>query len=309
LADADLPLLLVLVGPTAVGKSDLALAWAEEVGAEIIAADSTTVYRGVDVGTAKPTRADQQRVPHHLLDVADPTEQFTAARFQTLARAAIHEIGERGRLPLVVGGTGLFVRALVANYPFAPPAPAIRTRLGAWQTREGLDALRRQLRLVDPASYHAIDARDARRILRALEVYWATGRPLPRTAPPSPYRLLMVGLERSREQLAVRIAARARSQLAQGLQPELLALHRRGVPWSAPALQALGYRETALWARGRLSAAQLLPLIVLHTRQYAKRQLTWFRREPDIRWISLDSTSPAQALALVRMWTRAMRQG
>lgn len=308
MADADLPLLLVLVGPTAVGKSDLALAWAEQVGAEIIAADSTTVYRGVDVGTAKPTREDRERVPHHLLDVADPTEQFTAARFQALARTAIHEIWQRGRLPLVVGGTGLFVRALVSNYPFAPPAPAIRARLGAWQARAGLEALRRQLRLVDPASYRAIDAKDARRILRALEVYWATGRPLPRTATPSPYRLLMVGLVRSRDQLAQRIAARAQQQLADGLQAELLALRRSGVPWGAPALQALGYREAAAWARGRLPASQLLPLIVLHTRQYAKRQLTWFRREPDLQWISLDSTSPAQALDQVRRWTEAMRE-
>lgn len=294
------------MGPTAVGKSALALSWAKQVGAEIISADSTTVYRGVDIGTAKPTAAERQQVPHHLLDVADPWEQYTAARFQQDARAAAAAIHARGRVPLVVGGTGLFVRALLGNYAFAPPAdPAVRQSLEAWADAEGAEPLRRQLRMVDPASYAAIAAGDRRRLVRALEVYRSWGRPLPRHAGPLRYRALLVGLCRHREELGRRIAARARDQLRAGLQAEMLALHAQGVPWTAPAFSALGYREAVLWARGRLPAADLLPLITRHTRQYAKRQLTWLRRDPAIHWLNLDELSDREALVRVSQWAAA----
>lgn len=306
MADAEKPPLLVLLGPTAVGKSFLALGWAERVGAEIVAADSTTVYRGTDIGTAKPTPGERRRVPHHLIDVADPEEQYTAARFQQDATQAIHAIGQRGRLPLVVGGTGLWVRALLANFPLAPAAdPAVRQQLNAWWDHDGPAPLLRQLKLVDPASAAAIAPGDRRRVVRALEVYRTTGRPLPRQPGAAPYRVLRVGLWRSRPVLWGRIEERARRQLADGLLEELLALHARGVAWRAPAFVGLGYREGVQWARGRLESERLLPLIGLHTRQYAKRQMTWLAREPDIRWINLDESPEGDALAQVLSWTSA----
>ena len=308
MVDAEKPPLLALLGPTAVGKSFLALGWAERVGAEIIAADSTTVYRGADIGTAKPTPAERRRVPHHVIDVADPGEQYTVARFQRDATAAVHRIGQRGRLPLVVGGTGLWVRALLANFPLAPAGdPSVRQQLDAWWDHEGPGPLLRQLKLVDPASAAAIAPGDRRRVVRALEVYRTTGRPLPRHPGRAPYRVLRVGLRRSRPVLWRRIEDRARGQLEAGLLDELLALHAQGVGWHAPAFLGLGYREGVLWARGRLSAERLLPLIALHTRQYAKRQMTWLAREPDIHWINLDESPEDDALAQVVSWTTAWR--
>lgn len=298
---------MILVGPTGVGKSELSLRWAEAVGAEIIAADSTTVYRGADIGTAKPTPADQARVPHHLIDVADPAEQYSVGRFVRDATRAAGEIWDRGHLPLVVGGTGLFVRALAKGYELEPPAPDVRRRLMAWCDREGLDPARRQLRLMDPASYGAIAANDARRVLRALEVIRATGRVLPRTRAASGPPTLWVGLTRGRDALNRRIGDRAREQLQAGLQREVLDLHRQGVPWTAPAMQGLGYRECAAWARGRLREDALLPLMALHNRQYAKRQMTWFRRDSEIRWVNLDEVDDGAALAQVLEWTAALR--
>lgn len=296
---------LVLFGPTAVGKSALALRWAEAVGAEIIQADSTTVYRGFDIGTAKPSAEERARVPHHLIDVADPDERFTVARFQRLGYEAIRAITDRGRLPLIVGGTGLFIRSLVDNYPFPEePPPAVRARLLRRLETGGLTALRRQLRLMDPASHAAIAATDARRTLRAIEVILGTGRRLPRR--PGPARpALRVGLIRSRSRLIERIQVRTREQLRQGLLGEVLTHLRRGVPPNAPAFHALGYREGALWARGLVGDGEVEALIVRRTRQYAKRQLTWFRRELDARWIDLDRTPESEALEMLVAWTRA----
>ncbi len=294
------------MGPTAVGKSSLALEWAARVGAEIVAADSTTVYRGVDIGTAKPTPEERRRVRHHVLDVADPEEQYTVARFQQDATEAIRSIVQRGRLPLIVGGTGLWIRALLANFPLAPGQdPAVRANLEAWWDGGGPAPLLRQLQLVDPASAAAIAPGDRRRVVRALEVYRTTGRPLPREPGTPPYRVLRVGLQRSRPVLWERIRERARGQLEAGLLDELLALHARGVGWRAPAFLGLGYREGVQWARGRLATEHVLPLIVLHTRQYAKRQMTWLAREPDTRWINLDDCREGDALAQVLSWTSA----
>ncbi len=295
--------LLVLLGPTAVGKTELAIRWAEAVGAEIIQADSTTVYRGFDIGTAKPGPAEQGRVRHHLIDAADPTERFTAARFQTLGYEAVRVITARGHVPLVVGGTGLFIRALVDNYPFPPEPPAaVREALAARLQAEGLAALRRQLRIVDPASFQIIAPRDARRTLRALEVVLGTSRRLPRhPGPPRP--VLRVGLLRSRDVLAARIAARTHAQLQAGLLDEVLAHLRCGISPHASAFQALGYREGVLWARGLVGAGELESLIVRRTRQYAKRQLTWFRRERDVRWIDLDTVGEEDAMRLLQAWS------
>jgi tRNA dimethylallyltransferase len=309
LAD-ERPPLLVLFGPTAVGKTALSLTWAEAIDAEIVCADSTTVYRRLDVGTAKPTAAERRRVPHHLLDVVEPQETFSAAQFQRLAGEAIAAIHRRGRLPLMVGGTGLFIRSVVDAYPFPPPiAPDLHALLVDWLERDGLEALRRKLRLVDPVSFAAIKGQDRRRTLRALEVFLGTGRRIPRQAGPGPYRTLKVGLYRNRQELRQRIWDRALEQLSRGLLDEVLELLAAGVPPRAPAMTALGYREGVDWARGRMAEQELLPLIALHTSQYAKRQLTWFRREAGALWIDLDEVSPDQALDWAVGWTRDLLSG
>jgi tRNA dimethylallyltransferase len=298
------PPLLALVGPTAAGKSALALAWAEAVGAEIIAADSTTVYRGVDIGTAKPSPQDRARVPHHGLDLVEPTESFSVARFQAVADQAAAEILSRGKLPLLVGGTGLWIRAVVQHFPFpAAEDPAGEARARDWAVRLDQAALRRRLRLVDPESFQRIAPGDQRRTVRALAVFWGTGRHLVRVPGVPRYRVLMVGVTRPRDVLARRIAERARAQLQAGLLDEVLGLLARGVPPDAPGLRALGYREGVAWARGRLATHEVLPLMILHHRQYAKRQMTWFRREPGVRWIDLEATGEEAALAQVVAWT------
>lgn len=299
---ADDPL-LVLGGPTAVGKSRLALRWAERVGAEIIAADSATVYRGLEIGNAKPTAADRARVPHHLLDVVGPADHFTVARFQELAQRAVGEIRARGHLVLVVGGTGLWIRSLTEGFVFPPVRqPGWDAEVARWQRERGLAAVRRQLRIVDPAGYEGTAAGDARRIRRALAAYLGTGRQLARNAP-TPRPSLKVALTRSPEHLNDRIARRAQQQLADGLQQEVLHWLSRGLSPGAQALQALGYRETVAWARGLLPEADLLALIVRHTRQYAKRQRTWFRHEPGVRWINLDEVDEEGAVAQLVRWT------
>lgn len=304
------PVLLVLLGPTAVGKSELGLAWAESVGAEIIAADSTTVYRGLDIGTAKPTAAEQARVPHHLLDVVSPGEPFSCARFQLMANQAIADIGARGHLPLLVGGTGLWIRSVVQNFDFPETIdPAWRKTITAWAANRGIEAVRRQLKMVDPVSYTRIAPGDERRLIRALEVFITSGRRLPRTPGPTRYHSLIVGLMRSRQILAQRIAARAQAQIRAGLLDEVLTLMRQGVPWSSQSMMALGYREGTAWARGLLATEEVLPLMVRHNRQYAKRQLTWFFREPQVRWLDLDHVSLDQALRQVIAWTREIVNG
>jgi tRNA dimethylallyltransferase len=263
------------------------------------------VYRGFDIGTAKPSAADRRRVPHHLLDVADPHERFTVARFQTLAEAAVSDIWRRGRWPLLVGGTGLWIRSVTEGYRFHPVLQAgWEDTVARWERDWGLGALRRQLRLVDPDSFRHIAATDARRIRHALATFMGTGRRLVRQADrrrPS----LKVAVTRSRSTLSDRIAARAAEQMADGLLDEALAHLRAGVSPRAQPFQALGYREAAFWARGLLADGEVLPLIIRHTRQYAKRQLTWFRHEPGVRWLDLDTLDEDAVLDRLVEWTRA----
>jgi len=263
------------------------------------------VYRGFDIGTAKPSELERRRVPHHLLDVADPKERFTVARFQALAEAAVADIWQRGRWPLLVGGTGLWIRSVTDGYQFHPlRRPGWEETVARWERAWGLDAVRRQLRLVDPESFRRITATDARRIRHALAVFLGTGHRLVREAAPR-RPSLKVAVTRSRSTLARRIAARAAEQVADGLLNEALAHLQAGVPPYAPAFQALGYREAASWARGLLADGEVLPLIIRHTRQYAKRQLTWFRHEPGVRWLDLDALDEDAALARLVEWTRA----
>ena len=284
------PRIVCLVGPTASGKSALALDVAERVGAEIVSADSRQLYRGLDVGTAKPTAAERARVPHHCLDLVDADDVFDAARFREAAAAAIAGVVGRGRPVLVVGGTGLYVRVLLHGLCPAPPrAPALRDVLLDRMNARGRPAMHRALATVDPEAARRIGPQDGVRLVRALEVALATGTPLSRWQSrhgfaEAPYEALLIGLARPTPDLDRRIAMRAETMLAAGFLDEVRHLRAQGVDAGAPALRAVGYREMLACLEGRLDRDGALAATVLATRQFAKRQRTWFRREPGIRW-------------------------
>jgi tRNA dimethylallyltransferase len=279
------PRIVCVVGPTASGKSALALELAEALGGEIVSADSRQVYRGLDVGTAKPTPAERARVPHHCLDLVEPGERFDAARFRAAAGRAVAEAAARGRVPLVVGGTGLWIRVLLHGLCAAPPrVPALRATLERRAAEVGTPALHAELAALDPASAGRLAPRDAARVVRALEVALATGVPLSRWQAEHrfgerPYDALLIGLARPVAELDERIAHRARAMLADGFVDEVRRLHARGV-----AVDAVGYREMLACVAGESDVETALAATVRATRRFAKRQRTWFRREPDVVW-------------------------
>jgi len=278
--------LVCIVGPTASGKSALALDLAERLGGEIVSADSRQIYRDLDIGAAKPSAAERARVPHHCLDLVAPGESFDAARFRDAASAAIADVTRRGRVALVVGGTGLYVRAHLGGLCPAPPrAPALRAALA----REDGAALHRRLRTLDPVAAARIASGDRVRTVRALEVVLTSGVPLSRWQAEHrfgelAYDALVIGLARPVAELDARIAERARAMLDAGFLDEVRALHGRGLGAGAPGLSAVGYRELLACVEGRMDLATALAATVRATRRFAKRQRTWFRREPGIAW-------------------------
>jgi tRNA dimethylallyltransferase len=281
--------LVAIVGPTASGKSALALSLARAVPAEIVSCDSLQVYRGLDIGSAKPTPAERREIPHHLIDVVDPDQDFSAADYARLARAALLEISARGRLPIVVGGTGLYLRALLRGL-FAGPSrnPRLRERLQKVAARRGDAALHRLLARVDPEAAARIEVRDRVRVIRALEVWRASGRPLTThhrggTEPLAGYRWLAFGLAPSREELRAAVEARTRAMFAAGLVEEVRGLLAR-YPATLRALAAIGYRQAAAVVRGEWTVDQAQRDMVKSTMRYAKRQRTWFRHQEDVRW-------------------------
>jgi tRNA dimethylallyltransferase len=303
--------LAVLCGPTAVGKTALAVALAPRLGAEIICADSRTVYRGMDVGTAKPTREQRTRVPHHVLDVVDPTQPFTLADFQRLAVQAISEVRARGRLPLLVGGTGLYIRAIVDDLviPPVPPDPLLRERLEAEERAHRPGHLHQRLAELDPVAATRIHPANLRRVIRALEVTMTTGKPISaqqRQGHPVP--AIMVGVSMERGELCRRIDTRVEGQLAAGLVEETRRLLARGVPPEAPSMQALGYKEVAGWLRGAFTEQEAVRLLKRNVRRYAKRQLTWFRRDSRIRWVDATGLDEEARLARVDAMMRVSRE-
>jgi tRNA dimethylallyltransferase len=281
---------LALVGPTASGKSALALELAPRLGAEVVSADAMLVYRGMDIGTAKPTPRERAQVPHHLVDLVDPGEDFSVARFQPLARAAVADILGRGAVPLLVGGSGLYFHAVVDEFVFPPTDGAVRARLEAESATTGLAAMHRRLADADPAAAARIQPGNLRRIVRALEVIELTGRPFSSfrgamDAPVSRYRLTVLGLDPGTEALRARVADRVAGMAAAGLVDEVRRL--AGGPLSRTARQALGYKEL-LDAMERGTAMEAaLEAVVRRTRAYARRQLAWFRRDPRVRWSTL----------------------
>ncbi|HXF61488.1 MAG TPA: tRNA (adenosine(37)-N6)-dimethylallyltransferase MiaA [Caldilineaceae bacterium] len=284
--------LIVLLGPTAVGKTSLSLALAERFQGEIVSADSRQLYRGMDIGTAKPTPDEQARIPHHLIDLCDPDRPLTLAEYQRLAYAAIDAIHQRGRLPFLVGGTALYVRAVVEGLriPEAPPDPALRAALEAQLAAEGREALFRRLQTVDPATAATIDRNNPRRLLRALEIVLTTGRSkveLEGAAPP-PYALLQIGLDRPRPSLYARIDQRVEAMIAEGLVEETQRLLEAGYAPTLPAMTSIGYREITAYLRGEMTLEAAVARIKTETHRYVRHQATWFRRMPNVLWFNLD---------------------
>ena len=294
--------LLVLAGPTAVGKSAAVAALAERRALEVVVADSLQVYRGLDVGTATPGLAERARIRHHLVDIREATEPFTAADFAALAREAVADIAGRGHLPVVAGGTGLYIRAFLQGSLDGPGGdPELRRRLQAEADRRGAAALHARLAAVDPVAAARIHPRNVVRVVRALELYHLAGSPpstlrrWPAAAPPP--GVLLVGLRRGGDDLARRIEARVRGMLEGGLLEEVRALLTRGIPWHAKPLGAIGYREMVEHLEGRLGLAEAVRRMVCGTRRYAQRQMTWFRKEPGLVWIDLQPSTPAADVA------------
>jgi tRNA dimethylallyltransferase len=291
----ETPDLVIILGPTAVGKSRTALGLAIKFRGEIINGDSVQVYMGFDIGTDKPSLEDRRMVPHHLFDVVAPDVQFTAADFVREALAAAAGIVGRGRVPFVVGGTGLYLKALVDGlFPGPGRDPALRAELEAEARDKGLETLFRRLEGIDPVYAQKVRSRDRVRIIRALEVWRLTGRPISehfhRTASPSTgYRVIKVGLELERASLYRRIDERVERMFASGLLDEARGLLARGVGEDAPPFRALGYRQALACLRGELSLEEAKALTKTDTRHYAKRQMTWFRKMDGVAWFPADS--------------------
>ena len=289
--DRQCPPLVVLCGPTAAGKTAAALELARHCALEVISADSRQVYRLMDIGTAKPTRDERAQVPHHLLDVVWPDQTFDAARYAALAAEAIDGVLARGRLPILVGGTGLYIRALTEGLVAAPGAdPVVRQRLEAQADAEGDAVLHRRLAEVDMAAAALLHPNDRVRVVRALEVFELTGRPLSGWQQDHGfrerrYRLLKLALAPPRAELYRRIDARAMAMLDGGLIEETAALLAAGYAPHLKALQTIGYREAVRLLAGQCTRDQALADLQQATRRYAKRQLTWFRADSEMIWV------------------------
>jgi tRNA dimethylallyltransferase len=281
-------LAVLLLGPTGSGKTVLSLELGERFSGEIVSCDSVAVYRGMDLGTAKPTKEERARLPHHLIDVADPDQPFTAGEYSRRARAALLEIAGRGHMPIVTGGTGLYLRALTDGLFVGPERQQdLRARLESSRAKHGEGWLHRLLARLDPASAARIHANDAAKLIRAIEVCLAARKPLSQVMARDPltgFRLLRIGLNPSRQELYTRLNLRAAEMFAAGLVEETRGLLDRFGP--VKALDSLGYRQALAVLAGTLSAEAATEAAQQGHRNYAKRQLTWFRREPEVHWIT-----------------------
>jgi tRNA dimethylallyltransferase len=303
--DLSIPPLVVIVGPTAVGKTELAIQLAEELGGEIVSADSRLFYRGMDIGTAKPTPAQLSRVPHHLVNVADPRETWSLAVFQQAASQAISSIHARGKLPFLVGGTGQYIHAVTQGWlpPEIPPAAPLRLALEGLANANGKDWLHDRLALLDPPSAASIDPHNLRRTVRALEVIFTTGRRFSgqRQRSGSPYRLLTLGLTRPRPELYAIIDERIEAMFAAGLLEEVRRLLAQGVPPDSPTLSAIGYRESVAVLEGRMTLEAAKTQMKRLTRIFVRRQANWFKADdPGIHWFEAGKDPRQEILQLIR---------
>lgn len=305
-----MPPLIAVLGPTATGKTALGIRLAQELDAEIINADALQVYRRLEIGTDKPSPEQRRAVPHHLVDVLDPEEPYSAGEFARRARPVIEDIRKRNRAPILVGGSGLYLRAVLEGLsPIPPSDPEIREALEQRCRKDGLAVLYKELQGVDPDTARRLAPRDTQRILRALEVAQSSGRPLSswiRQRPVGGKRLeaLKLGLTLPRSILYDRIAARVAEMLESGWVDEVKTLLQSGVDPGVPAFQAIGYRQIVRHVQGEWSLSAAMEDTIRATRRYAKRQVTWFRKEDDVRWIS--ASDPEQGM---RSWLRQFKRG
>lgn len=293
-----IPKILVITGPTATGKSALGIAMAKEHNGEIVSADSMQVYKGLDIGTAKITLGEMQGVPHHMLDIADPQQAYSVARYVQDACACVDDILSRGKLPILVGGTGLYIDSLISGRAFAggEPSQKMREQLNEKYEALGGEALLRELGEIDPRRAEKLHPSDSKRIIRALEVFYTTGKTISehdletKRIPPR-YDACMIALSfKDRQKLYDRIDLRVDKMLEEGLVQEVQTLLNGGLSPESTAMQAIGYKEICAYLEGKTSLLAAVELIKQASRRYAKRQMTWLRRNPDVNWILLDET-------------------
>ncbi|MBN1460655.1 MAG: tRNA (adenosine(37)-N6)-dimethylallyltransferase MiaA [Armatimonadetes bacterium] len=303
--------LLAIVGPTATGKSEVGLLLAERLDGEIVSADSMQIYRGMDIGTAKPTGEQRARVPHHLIDLLEPDEAFSVSDYRARAEAALADIWRRGHQPILVGGSGLYVRAVLQEMDFSdvPPNPELRQELQREARDRGSQALHRRLEDVDPATAARLHPNDTKRIIRALEVFAGGGAPAPSLGSvdrgrAARYNTRQFGLSLGREELYRRIDERVDRMIAAGLVEEVRALLERGCDESLTSMKGLGYAQLLPHVRGEVSLDEAVRVLKRDTRRFAKRQFTWFRADPVIEWIDVEEAGGpvGVAEAIIGKW-------
>lgn len=286
---------LVIIGPTAVGKTKLSIELAKRLNGEIISGDSMQIYRGMDIGTAKITMQEMEGIPHYLMDIKDPDESFSVAEFQELVRAKIAEINGRGKLPMIVGGTGLYIQSVIYDYQFseAPADETLRTKFEERAKEIGNEALHHELSQIDPKSASQIHPNNVRRTIRALEIYYRTGKTMSQTQevqqPEQLYDTALVGLTMDREKLYDRINLRVELMVEQGLMKEVQKLYDQGLR-DCQSIQAIGYKEIYEYLDGHISFNEAIENLKKNSRHYAKRQLTWFRNKMDVQWFDMTDT-------------------
>lgn len=296
--------LVVIVGPTAVGKTETGILVADRINGEVISGDSMQVYKNMDIGTAKPDREEMRGIPHYMIDIIDPDKEFSVAIFQKRVEEYIELINQKGKIPIVVGGTGLYIRSVIDHYDFTPPGgdSAKRDELQMLADKHGNDYLVEILKKVDPAAASRIHSNDTRRLIRALEVYYTLGRPISDfqynqddLAPK--YRLAYYGLNMDREKLYSRIEQRVDIMISRGLVDEVKELMEMGYGLHNTSMQAIGYKEIVDYLTGQITLQRAVELIKQNTRRFAKRQLTWFRRDKRIIWKNVDKYHSLEEIA------------
>ncbi|MEW5706076.1 MAG: tRNA (adenosine(37)-N6)-dimethylallyltransferase MiaA [Actinomycetota bacterium] len=293
--------LIAIVGPTATGKSNVAIELAKRIDGEIISADSMQIYKGMDIGTAKVTPDEMNGIPHHLIDIISPAEPFSVAEYQKLARRIIDEISERGKIPILVGGTGLYVRSVIdkLEFPSGEISSKVRRQLEQRAKLEGSEVLYKELIEKDPKAAEIVHPNNVRRIIRALEIIELTGKPFSYyhsewKSRESIYDLAIFGLTMDRKLLYERIDRRVDKMIEAGLIDEVKELQSKGYEKFLTSQQAIGYKELIRYLKGESSLEEAIDIIKSRTRQYAKRQLTWFRADPRIKWIDVTRKTPAE---------------
>ncbi|MBN1318261.1 MAG: tRNA (adenosine(37)-N6)-dimethylallyltransferase MiaA [Anaerolineales bacterium] len=302
------PPLITIVGPTAVGKTKFSIELALRINGEIVSADSRLVYRGMNIGTAKPDSTEQEKVPHHLVDIVEPDDTLSLAEYQQMAYSVIDQIHHRNNIPLLVGGTGQYVRAVVEGWgiPTVPPNSELRQELETFANQHGADALHKRLEELDPAAAKKIDYRNIRRVIRALEVTMLAGEPISKlqTKKPPPFRILQIGLICSRPEIYQRIDIRIDKMIEKGLVDEVKSL-KAGYGLDLPSMSGLGYRQIGAYLSGETDLETAIQLIRKETRRFVRQQSTWFRQnDPNIHWFNIKDIPLRDIIKFVIEWLK-----